>query len=461
VKDLTQGSIVGHIATMAMPLAIGMLAQIAYQLIDLYFVTQLGAAAIAGANAASNIVFVMVALTQVLATGTVALVAHALGRKDHAEACLIFRQSMLLAVLWGVTATVLIAVLARPYMSLIAADAAVVEAGTTFVLWVLPGYALTFPMAVLSAALRGAGVAAPAVTFNVLTVMLNAVLAPILIAGWGTGEAFGLEGAGAATSLSIAIGFIAFCVYCHRVHRWMGVDRIVMKPRIPYWRRILSIGLPAGLDFALFFFYTAGVYYAIREFGVAAQAGFGIGSRILQTIAMPGLAIGFAAGPIAGQNFGAMRSDRVKETFLVAALLGAAAMIVAVILVQWQPGTIANLFEADASTISAAIVFLQLTSWALVAQGLVCTCSSMFQGFGNTMPSLVSSGVRLLSFIIPVGFISIMQPAFRIEQVWYLSVASLALQAIVSLWLVRVEFGRRLPPADRARSQGCLQKACE
>jgi Na+-driven multidrug efflux pump len=93
VKDLTAHSIGKHILQMALPIAAGMLFQTLYFLIDLYFVAHLGDAAIAGVSAAGNIMFIVFALTQVLGVGTVALISHAVGRKDQADATRVFNQS--------------------------------------------------------------------------------------------------------------------------------------------------------------------------------------------------------------------------------------------------------------------------------------------------------------------------------------------------------------------------------
>jgi Na+-driven multidrug efflux pump len=218
-----------------------------------------------------------------------------------------------------------------------------------------------------------------------------------------------------------------------------------MRPQLKQWRRMLNIGLPAGGEFALMFLYTAIVYYTIRNFGASAQAGFGIGSRVLQAILLPAMAIAFAAGPIAGQNFGARNSDRVKRTFRQCALIGSAVMIVITLITQIRPQALVGVFKADAETIAVAAVFLQMISWNFVAQGLIFTCSSMFQGLGNTVPSLVSSGTRLIIFAVPAVWLST-QPGFEIQQVWYVSIASVTLQAAVSLWLLNGELRKRLRP---------------
>lgn len=443
MKNLTEGPIVGHICRMAVPLAISMLAQFVLQFIDLYFIAKIGVSEIAGVNAVGNVVFISIALNQVIGIGTVALVSQAAGRNDRGDMRLILNQCMTIAIVCGLITVTLSSLFARPYLRMVTSDADTIDAGWSFLTWVLPGYALTFPMTVLGSALRGAGVVTQVMACYMAVVSVNIILAPILIAGWGTGIPLGVKGAALATSVSILIGFVLLFAYCTLARRWMALRWMLMRPRIHQWRRILMIGLPAGCDFGLFFFFTALVYFAIRDFGASAQAGFGIGSQVMQFAALPGLAIAFAAGPIAGQNFGARKAARVTETFKSASTIAAIVMVAITVLVQIQSSSVLSMFEADESALRAAEEFLKVTSWALVAQGVVSTCSSIFQGLGHTFPSLISSGVRLVTFAIPVIWMN-ERIGLRIEHVWYLSVASLMLQAATSLCLVAVEFRRRL-----------------
>src|SRR5262245_36925212 len=127
MKDLTRGSIVSHILIMAPPIVVGMITIMICQLVDLYFVAGLGEAAVAGVAAAGNAGFLINGLMQVLGVGTVSLMAHAVGRKDRADANLIFNQSIVLAVLCGLLTIAAGSVLARLYMRAVAADEATVE----------------------------------------------------------------------------------------------------------------------------------------------------------------------------------------------------------------------------------------------------------------------------------------------------------------------------------------------
>ena len=206
------------------------------------------------------------------------------------------------------------------------------------------------------------------------------------------------------------------------------------------------MGLPAGGEFAIMFIYMAVIYYVLREFGAAAQAGFGIGSRVLGLIQVPAIAIAFAAGPIIGQNFGAGLGTRVKETFAKVLLLEIAIMLSAMIFTQWKPELLPGAFTADRDTVAVSAEFLKMVSLNLLAQGLIFLCSSVFQGLGHTTPQLISSTARLVTYAIPVLWLSTW-PGFRIEHIWYLSIATTTLQALLSLALLRLEFGKRFARA--------------
>lgn len=443
MKDLTKGSITRHLLEMAAPIAAGMIVQTLYFLVDLYFVARLGDAAIAGVGAAGSMMFIVVALTQMLGAGAVALIAQAAGRRDRHDANLVFNQSLVLAA--GLTVVTLVAgyALAGAYVRRLGADAATAAAGLAYLRWYMPGLALQFALIAMGSALRGTGIVRPTVAVQMLSVVVNVVLAPILIAGWGTGRPLGVAGAGLASSIAVAAGVAALCYYFVRLEKFVAFHRELLWPRLRVWWRLLDIGLPAGGEFALMFLYTAIVYGIIRDFGATAQAGFGMGSRIMQAVSLPAMAIAFATAPVVGQNFGAGHGARVRATFRTAIVLGAALMLVLTLLCQIAPAALLRGFTNDAAVIAIGAQFLQIVSWNFAAAGIVFTCSGLFQALGNTWPALLSSAARLLGFALPVTWLA-RRPHFSIAAVWYLSVASVALQAVLSYALARRQLRRTL-----------------
>jgi putative MATE family efflux protein len=443
VHDLTKGPIAGHIARMAAPIAAGMIFQTMYYLVDLYFVARLGGTAIAGVTAAGNVQFIIMALSQVLGVGTMVLISHASGRKDRDDANLIYNQSLLMAAVCGAITLIAGFGLSRWYLGTISADEGTREAGMAYLRWFTPGMALQFALVSMGSALRGTGIAKPTMIVQMLTVLLNAVLAPVLIAGIGTGRPMGVAGAGLASTIAVVVGVVLMFVYFERLEKFVGFDATLFKPRLDAWKRVLKIGLPAGGEFALMFLYMAVVYYSIRAFGPEAQAGFGVGGRVMQAVFLPAMAVAFAAAPIAGQNFAAGLHDRARKTFSMAALVGTSIMLLLTVVIQLEAEWMVSFFTRDPAIISVASGFLHIISFNFVATGVIFTCSSMFQALGNTLPSVISSATRLATFAIPAVYLSA-RPGFQIRHVWFLSVATVAFQLLVSLLLLRREFRRKL-----------------
>ncbi|MBS0578923.1 MAG: MATE family efflux transporter [Proteobacteria bacterium] len=446
MKDLTQGPIPRHLVSMAVPIAIGMVFQTLYYLVDLYFVSRLGDAAIAGVSSAGTVSFVILALTQMLGVGTVALVSHAAGAKDKAAANLIFNQSVLLSGICGVL-TLLAGFLAgASFVRHVAADPAAAAAGIAYLYWYTPGLALQFALVAMASALRGTGIVRPAMLVQMLTVLLNALLAPILIAGWLTHRPLGTAGAGLATSISVFFGVVLLWVYFVRLEHYVGLDARLWRPSAPVIRRLLNVGLPAGGEFFMMFIIMSVIYWAIRGFGPPAQAGFGIGSRVMQAMFLPVMALAFAVAPVAGQNMGARQYGRVRESFRKSTLLSCVLMFALTLLCQWRPQVFVRLFTDQADVIDVGATYLRVISWNYVATGIIFSCSGLFQALGNTVPSLLSSASRLITYVLPVVWLS-RQPGFEIIQVWHLSVATVALQALTSYLLLRREFRLKLPAA--------------
>jgi putative MATE family efflux protein len=443
MKDLTENPVAKHVIQMAIPIAAGMLFQTLYFLIDLYFVARLGDAALAGAGAAGNVSFLVLALTQVLSVGAVTLISQAVGRKDRDDANLVFNQSLALSATCGCMTLVAGYAFAAPFMRTLGSNPATVLAGVAYLRWFLPSLALQFGLAALGSALRGTGIVKPTMIVQVLTVALNAVLAPVLIAGWGTGLPMGVAGAGLASSVSVGLGLLVLGRAFHRLEHYVGFDRALWRPRAGIWARMLGVGLPAGGEFALMFLFMGVIYWIIRPFGQDAQAGFGVGMRLMQCLFLPAMAVAFATAPIVGQNFGAGKFARVREAFAFAAFAGAAIMVVLTLVCQWGAFALIDAFASDAGARAVGAEYLRICSWNFVATGLVFTCSGVFQGLGNTLPSVWSSGTRLLSFVVPALWLS-SRPGFELRELWFVSVASVSLQALVSLALVRRELRRKL-----------------
>jgi MATE family, multidrug efflux pump len=451
MNDLTKGPVSRHVLQLATFIALSTAFQTLYFLADLYFVGRLGKEAIAGVGLAGNLMFLVLALTQSLGVGATSLIAQAMGRKDHRHAELVFNQALVLSNLTGLVFGVACFVVRRAYCRWLAADAATADLGVQYLTWFVPALSLQFALVAMGAALRGIGDVKIPTAIQVATVILNIALAPTLMFGWITGRPLGVSGAAMASLVAIAFGCFAFAAYFRRAASPLRFRPGDWKPKPRLWGQMLRIGLPAGGEFALMSVYMVLVYSIIRPFGAAAQAGFGIGLRVVQALFLPVVAIAFAAAPVAGQNYGARLGNRVREAFYSAAVMSTAVMVILTALCHVAPAAMIRFFNRDPTLVAFGSEYLRIISWNFVASGIVFVSSSVFQGMGNTLPPLGSSLLRLLLFALPAYALS-RQPGFEMRQAWYLSVASVTVQLMLNLWLLHREFERKLSPLAAAAS---------
>jgi Na+-driven multidrug efflux pump len=152
-----------------------------------------------------------------------------------------------------------------------------------------------------------------------------------------------------------------------------------------------------------------------------------------------------AAAPVAGQNFGAGHLARVKETFRAAAWMSSIVMALLTLLCLWKADALVRLFTSDPAVVAVGAPYLRILSWNFVATGLAFTCSSMFQALGNSWPSLISSGSRVVTYVVPAIWLGL-HGNFELQHLWYLSVITVSLQAVIALALLQQQFRRRLVP---------------
>jgi putative MATE family efflux protein len=449
MQDLTTGSLSRHLLTTSSYMLVGMVFQTLYVLVDLYWVGRLGTEAVAAVAISGNLMFVVLAATQMLGVGTTTLVSHAVGRKDREDAQLVFNQSQLLSAVVGLVFFAGAMALRTVYAEQLSADAATAALAGDYLLWFIPALALQFGMVAMGSALRGTGNFKPGMVVQSATIVINIVLAPLLIFGWGTGVALGVAGAAIATFVAVLVGTVWLTLYFLPADAYLKFSLARSKPRLGLWSSLLKIGLPAGAEFGLMTVYLVIVYVVSRPFGAEAQAGFGIGLRIIQAFFMPVVALGFAVAPVAGQNVGARRADRVRQTFYVGAGMAAGAQAAVVVAAALAAAPMIGIFTSSPRAIAVGEEYLRIVSWSFPASGILFVTSSMFQALGNTVPSLVSSFARITITAIPVLLMS-QVPGFALSWVWTLSAATVVLQLGLSLWLLRREFRIRLAFAEVA-----------
>ena len=443
MQDLTGGSLTGHLLKTTSFMLVSMVFQSLYVLIDLYWVGRLGTEAVAAVGISANLSFVVLAISQMLGVGTTTVVSHAAGRKEHSLATHLFNQSQVLSMVAGVIFLAIAMLFRSSYAAALSADATMQTLTGEYLLWFIPAMALQFAMVAMGAALRGTGNFKPGMIVQTGTVIINIVLAPVLIFGWGPFPAMGVSGAAVATFVAIVVGVIWLSYYFLDRDAYLRFHPADWRPKFRVWGQLLKIGLPAGVEFGLMGVYMVVVYVISRRFGAAAQAGFGIGFRIVQSAFLPIVALGFAVAPVAGQNFGAKQGERVRAVFKTAASIAAVTMLTLGVGIYLAAPLLVRLFSSDPEVIHVGVDYLHVVTINFVASGITFVSASMFQGMGNTLPSLATSALRMVVSIVPAIVLS-HRPEFALTWIWWLTVVSTTLQMALNLVLLQREFRLKL-----------------
>jgi putative MATE family efflux protein len=443
MQDLTTGSLTGHLLKTTSFMLVSMIFQTMYVLVDLFWVGRLGTDAIAAVGLSGNLSFIVIAITQMLAVGATTLVSHASGRKDQDRAIFLFNQSQVLSMVVGLLFLAVAMVLRHQYATSQSSTEGMRIATEEYLLWFIPAMALQFGMVGMGAALRGTGNFKPGMYVQTGTVVINMVVAPFLIFGWGPFPEMGVSGAAVATFVAVLVGVVWISFYFVDAKAYLRFHFSSWKPQFRVWWEMLKIGLPAGAEFALMGIYMAVIYAITKPFGAAAQGGFTIGLRIVQSAFLPVVALGFAVAPVAGQNFAARKGDRVRAAFKAAAGMAAGAMLVAAVAIFFGATALMRIFTTDPEVISVGVDYLRIVAVTFVGSGITFVSSSMFQAMGNTIPSLVTSVMRLVLSVIPAVLLSRVA-GFHLHWIWYVSAVAVFLQMTVNLILLQREFRLKL-----------------
>jgi putative MATE family efflux protein len=379
-SDLTQGPLGGHFRRLAIPAAIGMLFSTLYNVVDTFYAGFFGTQAQAGLSVGFQAFFILVAIGFGLSSAMSALVGNAKGRKDEAESRHLAVQGIGLAVIAALV-MILIAAFAGPSLIAIVSEPGDYrDAGLGYFYWLifaLPGFIIG-PAA--NGILQARGDTRTMQRALVVAFFVNVGLNPLLMFGIpGVVSCFGFNGIALATVLSQTgvAAFILWWVFGRAMMQNLRWSEFIPVPAKYY--EIITQAFPAG--FALLVTFSSGfiVQYALKDYGEAALASYGITMRIEQLFLLPALGITISLVPIAAQNFGAGNDARVREAFHRCWLMGIVMTTLAFPFLWFGGGLAASVFSDDAEVIRISALFLKVEAVILPIYVVLFSINSLLQ----------------------------------------------------------------------------------
>lgn len=392
-RDYTAGPIGTALLLLAVPMVLEMAMESVFAVVDVYWVSSLGAPAVAAVGLTESVLSLMYAVAMGLAMAATAIVARRTGEKDADGAARSAVQAVAVAVAASVPFAVVGVLFAPDLLRLMGADAATVAVGSGYMAWMLGGNAVIMLLFVLNAVFRGAGDAAIAMRVLWLANGLNLVLDPLLIFGWGPIPALGVTGAAIATTLGRGTAVLVQVWVLLRGSPHLRVLRRHIRLQAEAMRTLVRTS--AG-GIAQFIVATTSWVFLVRvvaTFGAESVAGYTIAIRIFLFTLLPAWGLANAAATLVGQNLGAGQPARAERSVWIAGtvtmLLLGAVSVAYLVGAEW----LVRLFTDDAVVVAVGTRGLQVMALGYAIYAWSMVFPQAFNGAGDTRtPTWINLG---------------------------------------------------------------------
>ena len=435
--DYTQGSIGRAILLLSVPMMLEMAMESAFAVVDVYFVSSLGASAVATVGLTESMLTLVYAVGIGLSMGTTALVARRIGEKNPKEAADAAVQAIAVAIAASIPFSVAGAFFAKDLLRLMGADAWSIEHGYRYTVWMLGGNAVIMLIFVINAVFRGAGDAAIAMRVLWVANGINIVLDPILIFGWGPFPAMGIEGAAVATNIGRGLGVALQLWVLFRGAKHIRVLASQVRLHTAMMARLVRTSLGGIGQFIIATSSWIGLVRIVSEFGSEAVAGYTIAVRIFVFTLMPSWGLSNAAATLVGQNLGAKQPERAERSVWITGFANMAFLAVVSIVYISMNESLVRIFTSEPQVVAAGAQCLLIVSFGYIffAWGLVMP--QAFNGAGDTMTPTKINFFCFWLLEIPMAYWLAISMGLKATGVYWSIVVAESTAGLVAIWLFR------------------------
>ncbi|WP_209326594.1 MATE family efflux transporter [Pseudoalteromonas sp. PA2MD11] len=430
------GSISKALLKLGIPIILINILQSAYQLTDAFWVGRLGAEQVAAVSVSMPVTFLVIAIGSGLAMAGAILSAQYMGAGQQDKVNHVAAQTMLMVT---ITATILglIGYMLSPYfLTLLGVEDQVFGDALKFMHVSFIGVVFVFIYAMFQALMRGIGQTKVPLYIVSGTVLLNFVLDPLLIFGFGDFSGFGVMGAALATlitqSLAAAIGVWVFLRGRHGIQLKLSS----FKPDWQYMKQAFFLGAPGSVELSARAFGLIIMSFLVASFGTHTIASYGVGSNILQMVMIPAMGLSMAVSTLVGQNMGAGNPQRAAQITRLASLWGLLGLtIVGVVAYLFAEYLVAFFIPDDESVIAGGAEFIRVMCLTWGGIGVQLCIVAAFRASGNMLNAMVVSLLSQCVIQFPAAYILSKHTSLGPQGIWYSFAITNVLVAIITyLW---------------------------
>jgi putative MATE family efflux protein len=434
---LITGNISRSIWTLATPMMIGGALEDLFSMVDLYFVGKLGHIEVAALAIAGTVVAILMMMVQGITVGTTALIAHFTGDRNYEEADIVLGQTFILGLIGSFIMYIVAVFLVEPILILFGAEGEVLIYAADY-LKITFGWSIAiFFFEGVNQALRGSGDAQMPLKALIIANILNIILDPLLIMGYGPFPKMGVAGAAIATALTRGIGFIFLFLHLTVGHSTLQFKVRYTKPNLFLMKRIISIGSFSSLQVFIREVSFLFLMRLVASFGAITLAAYGIGARLRMVIMVPGLGFANSASVLLGQNMGAKQPERATESAWRTVLYYEfIAIPLATIFIIFAPQLVA-IFAKQPEVIRIGTSFLRYLGVTFPFLALSLVLGQAMNGAGDTAAPTIINAIAQLGVRIPLAYIFALVVGMGSSGIWLGINASDIAQGLGMVFLFR------------------------
>ncbi len=419
-NDLTKGKIFTSILFLALPIMGTSFVQMAYNLTDMIWIGKIGSDATAAVGTAGFYMWFAMGLIYLCRIGAEVLVAQSVGKKDLKATKEIVQNVLQMIIVFAVISMGVVLIFRHQLMAFFdIKEANVVEMATVYLTIVAFGFIFTFLNPIFTAIFNGYGKSGVPFAINTIGLAFNIVFDPLLIFGVGPFPELGVAGAAIATVLAQLVVTVVFIIYIKAnkdIHVFEGLH-ILNKPDMTRIKKIVKIGLPAGLQSILFTVIAMFIARIIADWGAVAIAVQKVGSQIESVSWMTASGFATATSTFVGQNYGAGKYDRIKYGYRISVIImGIIGMITTFGLIFFA-GPLFKIFIDEPIALKEGIIYLQILGISQLFMCIEIVTNGAFNGLGKTVPPAINSIVFNL-LRIPLALL-LSSTALSLTGVWW------------------------------------------
>ncbi|MCB9808436.1 MATE family efflux transporter [Candidatus Peribacteria bacterium] len=443
--SLTEGPILSSLFSLSVPIVLSNLLQSAYQITDTFWVGRLSAEAVAAVSISFPISFLLMAIGGGLPMAGAVLVSQYKGKGDDVAVNHTVAQTFLFIIGIAVLLTSIGYVSAEHIIRFMGAAPAVISDATLFLRVTFLGYLFVFMFFVFESLMRGFGEPKLPMKIVLATVLLNLVLDPLFIFGYGIIPPMGVAGAAMATFCTQALAALIGTLALLRGQYGMHIRLQDLRPDLLFFRQAFFLGLPSSIEQSTRALGMTVMTLLAASFGTMAVAAYGIGVRMLILVIIPALGLSIATSTFVGQNIGAGHIDRAERATRIGAGIGFLILSTCGVLLFFFARPLTLFFIPEGGeAVEMAVTFLKIVSPSFGFISIQMVINGTFRGAGLTTAAMMMAIISQWVFQFPLAYILAKHTNLAVIGLWWAFPLSNVFAAMVGIaWFTRGDWKKK------------------